>query len=86
MQGMVITILKQKCSQASLEWWRVESKGAELWGIPGSLSPLYLEHQPFSIAPRLHPDSQGQCLHLTNDGLSYEQTELYEHFGARAPS
>lgn len=35
--------------------------------------------------PRLNPDSQGPCFHLTNDGLSYEQTGLYEHFGARAP-
>lgn len=46
---------------------------------------LYLK-TPIFCPPRLNPDSQGPCLHLMNDGLNYEQTGLYEHFGARAPS
>lgn len=35
---------------------------------------------------RLNPDSQGPCFHLMNDGLNYEQTGLFEHFGAGASS
>lgn len=53
-------------------------QGGGLWGdlrayglVPGT---------PVLLRPRrLHPD-------LTNDGLSYEQTGLHEHFGAGAPS
>lgn len=55
-------------------------------GVTWKPKPLVPGIPVLLITPRLNPDSQGQCLHLTNDGLSYEQTGLYEHFGARAPS
>lgn len=67
--------------------WSIEGRKQE-WRAVGKPEPLPLVPGTPALlcSPRLNPDFQGPCLHRTHYGLSYEQTGLHEHFGARAPS